>query len=239
MSCPTALVRKLATAAVLMLAPVTLAACGAEEKPPLTVDEMKDIFADKTLPDSALPSWPNLAPTGDDSACTGPESVMVDVPARSSAEPQLRLPKPPGWIRFTQLDSELIRYSLVNESLTVDQFAPNIVVTIEPVPSDEAPTIYTQAQQNLTRLAGATDMSTEAVTVCGLPAERLRFRTPGIGESGLEQHVQALQIVTTSAGRSYLVSATVQTRDPDNATYQRDANLLLDGLQVLTPPANQ
>lgn len=216
---------------------VTAVACGTEEKP-LTIDEMKDIFADKTLPGAASP-WPNMAPTGDHSACAPLDTAMVDVPARSSSEPQLRLPKPQGWIRFTQLDSELIRYSLVNESLIAEQFAPNIVITIEPAPSGDARTVYEQAQQNLTRIAGAKDMSTEAITVCGLPAERMRFQTPSMNGSGPGQHLQALQILTTSGTQPYLVTATVQTKDPANATYQRDADLLLAGLQVLAPTTTQ
>ncbi|WP_051558643.1 hypothetical protein [Mycolicibacterium austroafricanum] len=237
MNRPKTLLRQLVTAAVLTLAATTAVACGTEEKP-LTIDEMKDIFADKTLPGAASP-WPNMAPTGDHSACAPLDTAMVDIPARSSSEPQLRLPKPQGWIRFTQLDSELIRYSLVNESLIAEQFAPNIVITIEPAPSGDARTVYEQAQQNLTRIAGAKDMSTEAVTVCGLPAEKLQFRTPSMGAPGPDQHVQALQILTTSGTQPYLVTATVQTKDPDNPTYQRDAGLLLTGLQVLAPTTNQ
>lgn len=238
MNRPKTLLRQLVTVAMLTLAGTTAVACGTEEKPPLTVDEMKDIFADKTLYGSASP-WPNMAPAGDDSACTAPASAMVDVPARSALEPQLRLPKPQGWIRFTQLDSELIRYSLVNQSLIAEQFAPNIVITIEPAPSDDAQEVYDQAQQNLIRLAGAKDMSTEAVSVCGLPAEKLEFRTPSMGAPGPDQHVQALQILNNGGGQPCLVTATVQTKEPDNPTYQRDAALLLAGLQVLAPTTNQ
>lgn len=237
MNRPRPLLRQLLTAAMLALIATTAVACGADEKPPLTADDMRDIFADKTLPAAASP-WPNMVPVGDGSACTATESAMVDIPARSSTEPQLRLPKPQGWIRFTQLDSELIRYSLVNESLIAEQFAPNIVITVERAPSGDAPSVYEQAQQNLTRIAGAKDMSTEAITVCGLPAERMRFQTPSMNGSGPGQHVQALQILTTSGTQPYLVTATVQTKDPANATYQRDADLLLTGLQVLAPPTS-
>lgn len=237
MNRPKTLLRQLVTAAILTLAATTAVACGTEEKP-LTIDEMRNIFADKTLPAPASP-WSNMAPVGDDSACATSESAMVDVPARSALEPQLRLPEPQGWTRFTQLDSELIRYALVNRSLIAEQFAPNIVITIEAAPPGDAQTVYDQAQQNLTRIAGAKDMSTEAVTVCGLPAEKLQFRTPSMGAPGPDQHVQALQILTSSGSRPYLVTATVQTKDPDNPTYQRDADLLLSGLQVLAPTTNQ
>ena len=123
--------------------------------------------------------------------------------------------------------------------MIAEQFAPNIVITIEAAPPGDAQTVYGQAQQNLTRIAGAKDMSTEAVTVCGLPAEKLQFRTASMGAPGPAQHVQALQILTTSGTQPYLVTATVQTKDPDNPTYQRDAGLLLTGLQVLAPTTNQ
>lgn len=225
--------RQLATIAVLTFTATTLAGCGTDDKP-LTIDEMKEIFADKIPPSYPSPS-PNTMPANDTSTCAHADTAMADVPTRGTTEPRLRLPELDGWNRFTQLDSELIRYALANPSLTDHDFAPNIVLTIEPAPSDNAKVVFAQSRSNLAKMAGATDMTSDTATVCGLPAERMRFQTPSMNGSKPGQHVQSLQVLATSGGRPYLVTATVQTKDPDNATYQHDAELLLAGLQVLAP----
>ena len=81
-------------------------------------------------------------------------------------------------------------------------------------------------------------MAVTPVTVCGLPAERLTFRSPGMGPQSAERHLQALQVVARGGGLPYLISVTVQTTDPNNADYQRDSTRMLDGVQVLTSPSS-
>ena len=156
----------------------------------------------------------------------------------AAGEPGVRVPQPPGWTRFTQMDSEIIRLALANPSLIANKFAPNIVITVERAPSGDAATVYAQAHDNLINIAGAIDLAVTPVTVCGLPAERLTFRSPGMGPQSAERHLQALQVFARGGGLPYLISVTVQTTDPNNADYQRDSTRMLDGVQVLNSPAS-
>ena len=180
-----------------------------------------------------------IAPTGNSSACAAADTVMVDIPVFTAGEPGVRVPQLPGWTRFTQMDSELIRLTLANPSLIANKFAPNIVITVEPAPSPDAATVYAQAQHNLINIAGALDIAVTPATVCGLPAERLAFRSPGMGPQSAERHLQALQVFTRSGSHSYLISATVQTTDPNNADYQRDSTRMLEGIQILAPSVSR
>ncbi|GAS93174.1 hypothetical protein MMAG44476_35586 [Mycolicibacterium mageritense DSM 44476 = CIP 104973] len=219
------------------LVAITTAGCSDEPQPV----SFEELFADKTIPGITGPAAPRstFAPSGDSSACAAADTATVDVPAFATGEPGVRVPQPPGWTRFTQMDSEIIRLALTNPSMIANKFAPNIVITVEPSPSQDAATVYTQAQHNLINLAGALDMAVAPVTVCGLPAERITFRSPGMGPQSAERHLQAIQVLARGdSGQAYLISVTVQTTDPNNADYQRDAARMLDGVQVFAPTAS-
>ena len=225
---------RLAAALTAALVGLTTAGCGSDEPQQVSFEEL---FADKTMPGITAPRS-TFAPSGDSSACAAADTTTVDVPALAAGEPGVRVPQPPGWTRFTQMDSEIIRLALANPSLIANKFAPNIVITVERAPSEDAATVYAQAHDNLINIAGALDMAVTPVTVCGLPAERLTFRSPGMGPQSAERHLQALQVVARGGGLPYLISVTVQTTDPNNADYQRDSTRMLDGVQVLTSPAS-
>lgn len=224
---------RLAAALTAALIAATTSGCGNDEPQQVSFEEL---FADKTMPGITTPTAPRstFAPSGDSSACAAADTETVDVPALAAGEPGVRVPQPPGWTRFTQMDSEIIRLALANPSLIANKFAPNIVITVEPAPSQDAESVYAQAQDNLVSIAGALDMAVTPVMVCGLPAERLSFRSPGMGAQSAERHLQAIQVFVRGGGRPYLISVTVQTTDPKNADYQRDSTRMLDGVQVLT-----
>lgn len=228
---------QLAAALTAALIAVTTAGCGSDQPQQVNFEEL---FADKTMPGITAPTAPRstFAPSGDNSACAAADTTTVDVPALAAGEPGVRVPQPPGWTRFTQMDSEIIRLALANPSLIANKFAPNIVITVERAPSGDAATVYAQAHDNLINLAGAIDLAVTPVTVCGLPAERLTFRSPGMGAQSAERHLQALQVFARGGGLPYLISVTVQTTDPNNADYQRDSTRMLDGVQVLNSPAS-
>lgn len=226
---------RLAAALTAALIAATTAGCGNDEPQQVSFEEL---FADKTMPGITAPRS-TFAPSGDSSACAAADTTTVDVPALAAGEPGVRVPQPPGWTRFTQMDSEIIRLALANPSLIANKFAPNIVITVEPAPSPDAATVYAQAQHNLINIAGALDIAVTPATVCGLPAERLAFRSPGMGPQSAERHLQALQVFTRSGSHSYLISATVQTTDPNNADYQRDSTRMLEGIQILAPSVSR
>ncbi len=74
----------------------------------------------------------------------------------------MRVPQAAGWNRSTKLDSEIIRFVLVNADLAANQFAPNIVVALEDAPKADVQTIFTQQHANLVKLAGAMDLASRA-----------------------------------------------------------------------------
>lgn len=223
---------RLAAALTAALITVTMAGCGNDDPQAVSFEEL---FADKTMPGTPTAPRATFAPVGDSSACAAADPMMVDVAAFAAGEPGVRVPQPSGWTRFTQMDSEIIRLALANPSLITNKFAPNIVITVEPAPSHDAASVYAEAKDNLVNIAGALDMAVTPATVCGLPAERLAFRSPGMGPHSAERHLQALQVFARGDSGGFLISATVQTTDPDNADYQRDAARMLDGVQVLAP----
>ncbi|WP_197497314.1 LpqN/LpqT family lipoprotein [Mycobacterium sp. 852013-51886_SCH5428379] len=198
---------------------VALTACGAEKR------EVTDLL-------SGQPAAPT-AMMGDPIACARVDGPWVDIPRSDNTEPRMRIPQPPGWERNTQLDSQLVRFVLVNSSLTANQFAPNIVVTVEETPPTDARTIYEQARRNLVRLAGATDVASSPADVCGLPAETVTYRGADTGPAAAQRSLTTLYVATRDGDRSTLISVTVQTTEPDNPVYQRDAAKMLDGFEVL------
>ncbi|MBO0677479.1 LpqN/LpqT family lipoprotein [Mycolicibacterium sp. S2-37] len=199
---------------------VSLTACGGGEKP-----DVKDLLNGQSPAPTAL--------MGDPSACAHVDGPWVDIPAAADSEPVMRIPQPPGWDRNTELDSELVRFVLVNTDLTADQFAPNVVVTVEDAPPTDPRTIYEQARRNLVKLAGATDVVSAPADVCGLPAETVTYRGAATGPATAERSLTTLYVATRDGDRSKLISVTIQTTEPDNPTYQRDAARMLDGFEVL------
>src|SRR4051812_33409401 len=55
--------------------------------------------------------------------CQAAASRGARIPSHDAAEPQRRIPQPAGWERTTTIDSQFVRYSLVNRDLIHDAFA--------------------------------------------------------------------------------------------------------------------
>ncbi|MBU9763572.1 hypothetical protein FR943_06925 [Mycobacterium sp. TNTM28] len=223
--------RSVRSAAALLVAVVSLSACSGSEKPV----SLEDIIKDHVPSPARTPTAPVGDAMGDPNACTHFDGPLLDIPSRGAGEPQLRVPETEGWNRTTKLDSEMVRFVLVNTDLVANQFAPNIVVTLEDAPKADVQTIFTQQHANLVKLAGAKNLTSESATVCGLPAETIKFTADPTGPGAHGRVLTVLSVPTVVGGHQYLVTATVQTTDPDNPTYQHDAKALLDGFQVLPP----
>lgn len=217
-------------AAALLAVIASLSACSNEKQ-----ESFEDIIKDHVPSPRATPTAPVADSMGDPNACAHFDGQLLDVPARGAAEPRLRIPQTEGWDRSTKLDSEVIRFVLANSDLVANQFAPNIVVALEDTPKADVQTIFTQQHANLVKLAGAQNLASEPATVCGLSAETITFTAAPTGPGANSREVTILSVPTIVGGHQYLVTATVQTTDPDNPTYQHDAKTLLDGFQVLPP----
>ena len=71
-------------------------------------------------------------------------------------------------------------------------------------------------------------------TLCGLPAETIDYITPPIGPIAPHPAKVVCAVLQTDDA-TFAMTVTVQTADPDNPTYQRDAETILTGFQMLPP----
>ncbi|MFC7674767.1 hypothetical protein ACFQWH_16870 [Mycolicibacterium sp. GCM10028919] len=210
----TSMSRGAAALAALLL----LAGCGSSGGTEETSDAASQSADATTLVDEA-----------DASACETVDAPMIDIPARADGEPTMAIPAPPGWERTTELDSDLVRAALVNQSLTADGFAPNVVVTLESIDGDvPAQDVFDQQRAALTGQGGATDLTTTTGTLCGEQAETTDYIGAPVGATPARP-ITVLLSTLQSGGRTYSVAVTVQTLKPDDPTYLSDRETILSG----------
>lgn len=162
---------------------------------------------------------------------------MLDIPAQNPGEPKMAIPAPPGWERTTELDSQLIRFALVNQSLTTDGFAPNVTVTLEAIDGEHSADEVFDAQTTaLVQQGAGTDLKSTQGTLCGQPAETVDYTGAAVGAAPARP-ITVLLSALTSGGRTYSVSATVQSVDAENPTFQQDSRTILEGFQFLPADA--
>ncbi len=169
------------------------------------------------------------------SDCTSVDAPMTSIPDHNDQEPVMKIPQPDGWTRVTMMDSELIRFTMRNESLVKDGFAPTAVVTLESHRGLAEPQEVFEAQRDALETAvGATDVKVTETTLCELPAETVDYTTPPIGI--LPPHpARVLTAVLHTEDTTFAMTMTVQSADADNPTYKRDAETILTGFQMLPP----
>ncbi|MCH9668063.1 MAG: LpqN/LpqT family lipoprotein [Actinomycetia bacterium] len=167
--------------------------------------------------------------------CTRVEAPLTDIPSAGKAEPQLRIPVPAGWKRDTRMNNRIIRFAIVATDLATGGFAPNAVVTLESVRgSRDAGELFEENRSNLVTLLRAFDLTTEVNTTCGLPSETTDYTAPAAGPAP-ERPITMHAVVADTGRDTYLATLTVQTADAENPNYQRDAQEIIDGFQVLPP----
>lgn len=168
--------------------------------------------------------------------CQTVASPLIDIKPVFDGEPRLRIPLPAGWRIDTRLNSETIRFAALAPHLAAKEFVPNVVVTAVKVPARlVTPQQEFEAERKfLVDKLGATVLAESAGTVCGQPMRRLDYLAT-IGKIGPNTGT-ALSAYTQISETLYGAAVTVQTRDPDNPAYQRDAQEILTGFQVLPLP---
>jgi hypothetical protein len=181
----------------------------------------------------AAPDMGKAAASASD--CTSVDAPMTSIPDHTDEEPVMKIPQPDGWTRVTMMDSELIRFTMRNEDLVKDGFAPTAVVTLESHRGLAEPQEVFDAQHDALQSAvGATDVTITQTTVCELPAEAIDYTTPQLGI--LPPHpARVLTAVLHTEDTTYAMTMTVQSADAENPTYQRDAETILTGFQMLPP----
>lgn len=169
------------------------------------------------------------------SDCTSVDAPMTKIPGRNDEEPVLAIPQPDGWERVRVMDSDLIRFTMRNLGLARDGFAPTAVVTLESHRGVADPREVFDAQRDaLENAVGATNLSVAPTTLCELPAETMDYTTPTLGV--LPPHpARVVTAVLSTEDFTYAMTVTVQSADPDNPLYKRDAETILTGFQMLPP----
>jgi hypothetical protein len=190
----------------------------------------------RTIEDARVVAAPDMGKAGADaSACTPVDAPLTKVPFHVDDEPQMKIPMPDGWERVTMMDSELIRFTMRNPRLAKDNFAPTAVLTLESQPGEHDPQEVFDAQHDvLEQGVGATDVNATPTTVCGLPAETLDYVTPPIGPIAPHPAKVVCAVMRTDE-KTFAMTLTLQSADPDNPTYKRDAQTILTGFQMLPP----
>jgi hypothetical protein len=169
------------------------------------------------------------------SQCETVDAPLTTIPALRDDDPVMKIPQPQGWVRTTKLDSELFRFAMTNRSLISNGFGSNVVVTLESAPGIEPPDGVFESQRGaLESTFGATDLSATEHTLCGLPAETVQYQTPAMGNLSPHPGTVMMTVLHTD-DKTYAATVTIQTGDPANPTYQRDAEAILTGFQFLPP----
>lgn len=168
--------------------------------------------------------------------CKQVPALMAPIQSHASDEPRLRIPQPPGWQRTSMLDSDLIRYAMGNKDLAANDFAPTAVVTLESAPgtATDQRQIFDQERATLVDRLGVTNVQTNETTLCGRKAELVSYDAPAMGRIP-PRKAKTLIVAGAFSGRTYAVTVTVQSADPDNPTYVRDTDTILTGFQLLLP----
>lgn len=190
----------------------------------------------RVVDDARVVAAPDMGKAGATASdCTSVDAPMTSIPDHSDEEPVMKIPQPDGWERVTMMDSELIRFTMRNEGLARNGFAPTAVVTLESHPGLAEPRKVFDAQQDaLESGIGATDVQADATTLCELPAETIDYTTPQLGP--LPPHpARLVTAVLHTENDTYAMTLTVQSADADDPTYQRDAETILTGFQMLPP----
>jgi hypothetical protein len=193
----------------------------------------KESVAEKTLRTTTDPGA---------GACRHVDAPMLDVPTGGDTEPRMRIPQPPGWEPTAELAGleDLTRFALMTGDRADNGFPRNAVgVTVDRLPGNDAQAIFDDTRAALVTLLDergwpTTHLQTTAGTVCGLPSQRLTYA--GDPASGARPTTM-LWIAVEVRGDTYLIGLT-QTIAPNNPAYQRDAEMILSGFEVL-PPASE
>jgi hypothetical protein len=166
-------------------------------------------------------------------ACSAVAVPLTELGAGSTDSVQLAIPKPEGWERSTKLDSQVIRFAMFNKGLSEQNFAPNAVVTLEPLPTDAgaAAAILDRQRGQLQNKLGATDLASQKGTQCGFPAETISYTAPPMGRQPAH-HATVLCVVAEVDAKTYLATITLGTVDPEISTYAADSAEILKGFQV-------
>ncbi|HEX2284352.1 MAG TPA: hypothetical protein VHI10_05895 [Mycobacterium sp.] len=177
------------------------------------------------------------AVAGDRGPCTHVGTPMLDVPASSSTEPQIRIPAPAGWERTPELerDDSLTRLALSDADAAV-------MVMVREIPADDPSTIFDDFHTGLLMGAEQEGLSADLIrtpsNLCGLPSETfaLAAAEPAMGGAlnamPSDDPFKTVAVVAESAGDTYLI-AVVQVGGSADPEQRSEVEAVLSGIEVL------
>jgi len=181
------------------------------------------------------------AVAGDRGPCTHVGTPMLDVPANSSTEPQIRIPQPVDWERTPELekDGPPTRLALSDDDAAV-------IVMVRSIPEDDPAVIFDNFYSGM--LIGAeqeglsADLTRTPRTVCGLPSETVSVAVAEPAMGGAlnalpgDDPFKTVAVVAESGGDTYLI-AVVQVGGSEDPALQSEAEIVLSGIEVLPQEA--
>ncbi len=161
--------------------------------------------------------------------CAPVSGRVLTLPTKAAGEPTLGLPQPTGWDRETSQDSDVIRGAIVNKKLVTDAFAANAVITLENAKGMSPQQALDAQVDSLRQGLKVTGLKPVPGTVCGYPSTSVTYTMPG----STPNHQSTTMAVSVPDGANlWSITVTVQSKMPDDATYKRDSQAILAGLQI-------
>jgi len=181
------------------------------------------------------------AVAGDRGPCTHVGTPMLDVPANSSTEPQIRIPQPAGWERTPELEEEGPA-----TRLALSDGDAGVIVMVRSIPEDDPAVIFDNFHTGLVIGAEQEGLSADLTrtpgTVCGLPSETISLAAakPAMGGAvntlPSDDPFNTVAVVAESGGDTYLI-AVVQVGGSEDGAQQSEAEMVLAGIEVLPQEA--
>lgn len=227
--------RRRVTAAVSGVLVLAAAGCSNPTTPQASTAESSPTSVEDS-PTATAPSTATDTPAA--AGCRGVSYPLAYIPKRTVTDPTMMIPRPPGWdiVEFEGMES---RFALANRALSnANEFTPRAIVNLdarEPEPGVDWPpkaqAMFDEARSAMLDLRAEFQSSTPT-TVCGQQAEISEYTQPAEGLSA-PVVTKLLMLVAESENVTYLAQLRVSTTEPDNPTYQRDSQAMLDGFVYL------
>lgn len=203
---------------------ILVAGCGSDGTP--SADS-------STTPAASSPSTSSSS----SSTCVGGSGEYFTANTESG-EPEIGLPKVDGWNRASQFESGLVRLAIADPSLTVDGFTANVVVTVEKAPASGEAEFERQLRGLESTAVKGSVSRQSASTTCGYPSLVVDYRMNTPTQNQVVTTVTSLIVTVPGEPSSTTMSVTIQTADPDDASYREAKQTILDGVQITVAGAS-
>ena len=167
------------------------------------------------------------ADAGSSTACTSYSGETVEANS-NPGEPVITVPVPEGWVRTTQLDSEVIRLALADGTVTAPP-VPTVNVIIDKVTGHPADTLAQALNQLETTLAPK-DLATQETSVCGFPALRADYTSKNVGE--ITWDITQYMVAVPATDGQVLATFTLMAGAPASEDFVALREEIIDGIRI-------